>query len=1072
MTSTSPTHFTRTRCATCAIHALLVGACLAAETPIDAPPSQSTHGLDRVRPFLVEHCIDCHDAESAKGDLDLDNLRAEFSDTVTIDAWQDVLEKIETGAMPPKKKPRPRSGAVRSVSRWLRAEFAKRNIPPSIDHKRRSPEFGNHLDHEELFDGTHTGPAFSLPRLWRRSPHVYNRFIRDQGGLRHAASIHQPFAVDESKGVIADYAAQHFADSATLELLMMNCQSMAEYQTTGILKREWDGKLHRRQRTPKEFREILEAAVPPGRDQLERAVRKEYNIVLERAPTAKELASTLDFASRAIASAGRARGLQATIVSILLKPEAVYRLEIGLGPVDHHGRRRLAPFELATALAYALTDRGPIHVRVRVWLEGDAAFDQQEKRPRERTLVELAQTGRFDNRANIRRVVRRILDDNDMSVADYTMFAEDHKVRNTRVLRFFRDFFGYHHAPRVFKDEKRIGVDSGFEVEEMVEDADQLVMHIFDEDKDVLRRLLTTNEYFVAWPGSYEKFQKDLNYIRTNVNDQNFKNNEKYIARHEAKGRTPIPIEGTSTRSYVGFYNLDHETWDFPTQQPFPLPKEQRAGILTHPAWLVAWSGNFDNDPIRRGKWIREHLLAGTVPDVPITVNAVVPEDRDRTLRERLKATRAKECRGCHEKMNPLGLPFERFDDFGRYREREMLAELLSIFPERHRNERTVSIDTTGEISGTGENGLDGKVADPFELVEKLANSTRARQSFVRYAFRFWLGRNETFDDSPTLIAADRAYTENGGSMKALIASLVSSDSFLYRKISRFGLALVADAKFEHAPNAQHTMKPTRRDVLAGLSVGTIAPLLTPFLRQARAQADGDETNLPRRFLFVVKSSGLTPAELVPKDLTGKMVKPGEEEGWPEELERTSKLLDLPLAERELPESLAALSPFKDQLTILQGLSGKMCRGGHSAWYGALGCYHTGNEGSPGRAASATIDGALARALPAIFPHVGLTLGGKVLSGVKDSVVYPGISALDADRPLPFQATPAMAYRNLFGVTATGKKPKPNSRSRRCCWITSSATSRSYSARRAAPTAKSSSNTLQRSKDSKIDGAG
>jgi hypothetical protein len=52
----------------------------------------------------------------------------------------------------------------------------------------------------------------------------------------------------------------------------------------------------------------------------------------------------------------------------------------------------------------------------------------------------------------------------------------------------------------------------------------------------------------------------------------------------------------------------------------------------------------------------------------------------------------------------------------------------------------------------------------------------------VRHAFRYWLGRNEAFNDSPTLMAADRAYTENGGSMKALIASLLSSDSFLYRK--------------------------------------------------------------------------------------------------------------------------------------------------------------------------------------------------------------------------------------------------------------------------------------------------
>jgi hypothetical protein len=93
-----------------------------------------------------------------------------------------------------------------------------------------------------------------------------------------------------------------------------------------------------------------------------------------------------------------------------------------------------------------------------------------------------------------------------------------------------------------------------------------------------------------------------------------------------------------------------------------------------------------------------------------------------------------------------------------------------------------VPVETSGEIVDSGDAGIDGPVADAFQLVAKLAGSTRVRQSFVRHNFRYWLGRNETFADSSTLIAADKAYTNNGGSMKALIASLLSSDSFLYRK--------------------------------------------------------------------------------------------------------------------------------------------------------------------------------------------------------------------------------------------------------------------------------------------------
>ena len=70
---------------------------------------------------------------------------------------------------------------------------------------------------------------------------------------------------------------------------------------------------------------------------------------------------------------------------------------------------------------------------------------------------------------------------------------------------------------------------------------------------------------------------------------------------------------------------------------------------------------------------------------------------------------------------------------------------------------------------------------DPFELLRKLASSERVEQVFVRHAFRYFMGRNETLADGPALVEAHQAYTRSGGSMNALIASLLTSDAFLYR---------------------------------------------------------------------------------------------------------------------------------------------------------------------------------------------------------------------------------------------------------------------------------------------------
>jgi hypothetical protein len=195
-------------------------------------------------------------------------------------------------------------------------------------------------------------------------------------------------------------------------------------------------------------------------------------------------------------------------------------------------------------------------------------------------------------------------------------------------------------------------------------------------------------------------------------------------------------------------------------------PEGQRLGLLTHPSWLVSHSDAMDNHAILRGRWIRERLLGGGIPDIPITVDAMLPDEPNTTLRERMRVTREKYCWTCHEKMDPLGLPFEMYNHAGLFRTTELEKP----------------VDTSGEIIDSGDPSLDGPVKNALEMIEKLAASERVEQVFVRHAFRFWMGRNETLNDAPILQAAHKAYRESEGSMKALLTSLLTSDAFLYRK--------------------------------------------------------------------------------------------------------------------------------------------------------------------------------------------------------------------------------------------------------------------------------------------------
>ena len=92
-------------------------------------------------------------------------------------------------------------------------------------------------------------------------------------------------------------------------------------------------------------------------------------------------------------------------------------------------------------------------------------------------------------------------------------------------------------------------------------------------------------------------------------------------------------------------------------------------------------------------------------------------------------------------------------------------------------------MDNSGAIERSDDTDLDGDVRGPLHLAEKLAASQRVEQVFVRHAFRYFIGRNETLADGPVLVAAHQAYVDNNGSMQALIASLLTSDAFLYRTL-------------------------------------------------------------------------------------------------------------------------------------------------------------------------------------------------------------------------------------------------------------------------------------------------
>ena len=60
-----------------------------------------------------------------------------------------------------------------------------------------------------------------------------------------------------------------------------------------------------------------------------------------------------------------------------------------------------------------------------------------------------------------------------------------------------------------------------------------------------------------------------------------------------------------------------------------------------------------DNHAILRGRWIRERLLGGGIPDVPITVDAMLPDEPKKT--SRAHAGDSRDLLRTHEKWTLSG---------------------------------------------------------------------------------------------------------------------------------------------------------------------------------------------------------------------------------------------------------------------------------------------------------------------------------------------------------------------------------------------------------------------------------
>ena len=853
----------------------MLGALFHASSVLAAPPDERPYvpgepveedfeGFAQL--FLENHCFDCHDDTTTEGGLSLIELGPVDESNASV--WKSIWAQVSLQEMPPPKKVRPEVVERLRFSEWIVSELRRVMKDKGGFRAHLDPHKGNFLSHDLLFgplpEGIQLMPTASPARLWRVTPQEHitrlneliniepeydpgkpgrrtrgdvvptnhggelklyfgtDRILRWEGGtVAYATAVKSVPAVLSSarKHGLENYPGFYSVNSAEATQILGKARDILRYMAYGPMSLVGfpeqitdDPKTYDKVKPKGDLRGLPSAIVYSTKvarpltpvhelmkesgvdeERLRAAVDFLFEALTFRPPTTEESREYLHIVTNAVEKVGKENGVFMGLSAIFLDRDALFRPELAAtGTPDSDGRARLQDWELGLAVNHALRYIQPDELLRAAVLEG-----------------------RMRTREDVKREVGRVLSDD--------------SIRKPRILRFFRDFFDHDLGGYICKDSRALGETGASNrgtahysaMFEATASTDRLIELILQEDKEVLRNLLTTNRvvatrkdevYFGKWRSqterkaaadlekkAFEKIQKESRALvkalekeiasleessKANPEDKRLKQilgkkrKDLTAAKKRADSKRqptnnkvdPAKLSGPKILARVSRRSFGSGSMK-PERILATVPKDQRRGLLTHPSWLVSHSDAMDNHAILRGRWIRERLLGGGIPDVPITVDAQLPDEPRTTLRERMRVTRQDYCWTCHRKMDPLGLPFEMYNHAGLYREWEL----------------DKPVDASGEIIDSGDPALDGKVSDALELIDRLAESERVEQVFVRHAFRFWMGRNETLNDAPVLQAAHKAYRSSGGSMKALLLSLLTSDAFLYRRVEQEG---------------------------------------------------------------------------------------------------------------------------------------------------------------------------------------------------------------------------------------------------------------------------------------------
>jgi hypothetical protein len=217
--------------------------------------------------------------------------------------------------------------------------------------------------------------------------------------------------------------------------------------------------------------------------------------------------------------------------------------------------------------------------------------------------------------------------------------------------------------------------------------------------------------------------------------------------------QTPIVARGAridqNSRDFVRVHLVDHT----------------RGGVLTQASVLCVTSNPTRTSPVKRGKFVLEQILGMPPPPPPANVpplNEAKAISASLSLRQRMEQHRADPvCANCHEHMDGLGFAFENYDAIGSLR----------------KDDGGKSIDP----SGTMPDGASFKGAIELKKVLKERKQQFSR-CLTKKLMTYATGRGIEYYDQAPVNKIVAALEKNDYKFSTLVVEIVKSDPFRLRR--------------------------------------------------------------------------------------------------------------------------------------------------------------------------------------------------------------------------------------------------------------------------------------------------